>query len=82
MRADAGRWREARADFDACLRGTLPSTNATTRATQERALWGRSAARSRLGDESGARADLYLYLANFPGGRFAQAAIELLKEAP
>jgi TolA-binding protein len=82
LRGAAGRWREARADFDEPLRGPLPAASAKERALQERALWGRAAARSRLGDETGARADLGLYLRAFSGGRFAAQAAALLEAAP
>ena len=40
----------------------------------ERALWGRAACRARLGDETGARADLTAYLARFPQGPHVAAA--------
>jgi len=40
----------------------------------ERALWGRAACRARLGDETGARADLAAYLARFPEGPHVAAA--------
>jgi hypothetical protein len=39
-----------------------------------RALWGRAACRTRLGDERGARADLAAYLDRFPAGAHAAAA--------
>jgi hypothetical protein len=88
LRAAAGRWREAKADFDESLRGHLPAASTRVRSAQERALWGRAAARSRLGDEGSARTDLSLYLGVFPAGRFAQEAAalldatELLKDTP
>ena len=70
-------------DFDDALRGRdLPTTNPRARSLQERALWGRAAARSRLGDQAGARADLELYLRDFPAGRFSAAAASLLRGAP
>jgi tetratricopeptide (TPR) repeat protein len=87
LRAASGRWREAKQDFDDALAGAMkagsqPATSAKARDVQERALWGRAAARSRLGDRDGARADLDLYLHQFPGGRFAVAAASLLKGRP
>jgi hypothetical protein len=83
LRAASGRWREASADFDEPLGGRpLPAATAKARTLQERALWGRAAAHSRLGDETGARADLRLYLRVFPAGRFAKQAAALLKDTP
>jgi tetratricopeptide (TPR) repeat protein len=84
LRAANGRWREAKQDFDEAL-GTgrsLPAASAKLRTIQERALWGRASARSRLGDEDGARTDLELYLKHFPGGRFAASAASSLKGKP
>jgi hypothetical protein len=69
LRADAGRCRGADADFDALL-----ADDATSDDTTERALYGRSACRARLGESDGARADLEAYLTRFPGGRFADRA--------
>jgi hypothetical protein len=83
LRAANRRWREAKQDFDEALGPhVLPAANAKARAIQERALWGRASARSRLGDQDGARADLDLYLQHFPGGRFAGLAASLLKGMP
>ncbi|HEX7508183.1 MAG TPA: hypothetical protein VF550_15510 [Polyangia bacterium] len=83
LRAAKGRWREAEHDFEEALgAGGLPATSAKVRNIQERALWGRASARSRLGDQAGARADLDLYLRHFPGGRFAGPAASLLKGSP
>jgi hypothetical protein len=80
LRAAKGRWREAEQDFnDALWDRNSPATSARARAIQERALWGRASARSRLGDQAGARADLNLYLRYFPGGRFAGPAATILK---
>jgi len=80
LRAAAGRWRESWDDFDMLL-STAPSSgmDAKTRDLKERALWGRSSARSHLGDEMGARVDLALYLRTFPSGRFATQAAALLQ---
>jgi hypothetical protein len=83
LRAAHRRWREASQDFDGALRGhDLPAMGARARSLQERALWGRAAARSRLGDQDGARADLELYLRHFPAGSFAGPAASLLKGQP
>jgi tetratricopeptide (TPR) repeat protein len=83
LRAEHGRWRDAARDFDEALTGrALPATSAKERTLHERALWGRAAARSRLGDHPGARADLDLYLRYFPDGLFAATAALLLKGAP
>lgn len=83
LRAANRRWREAEQDFNETLRARgLPAARAKARDIQERALWGRAAARSRLGDQAGARADLDLYLRHFPGGRFAGSAASLLKGEP
>jgi hypothetical protein len=48
----------------------------------ERALWGRAACRSRLGDQAGARADLADYLRRFPRGSHAAAARARLTGRP
>ena len=83
LRAANRRWREAKQDFDEELGSHgLPAATAKARDIQERALWGRASARSRLGDQDGARADLDLYLRHFPGGRFAGPAASLLKGTP
>jgi tetratricopeptide (TPR) repeat protein len=87
LRAAVGRWREALADFDVVLRGHAEAsanigtpTDAKVHRRLERALWGRALARSRLGDDVGARADLRECLRLFPGGRFAPEAARLLGE--
>lgn len=86
LRAAAGRWQAALADFDAVL-GRHPATYADsddddqrTIERIERALWGRASARGHLGDESGARRDLRDYVRRFPEGRFARQAAHLLEE--
>jgi tetratricopeptide (TPR) repeat protein len=82
LRSAAGRWQEAREDFERPL-SVLPSgIDARSRDVVERALWGRASARSHLGDEVGARADLALYLREFPSGRFATQAAALLRGTP
>jgi hypothetical protein len=87
LRAAVGRWREALADFDVVLRGHAgkgadigAATDMRSRDRFERALWGRALARSRLGDDAGARADLQECLRRFPRGRFASEATRLLGE--
>ena len=87
LRAAVGRWREALADFDVVLRGRAGEsadigapTDAKAQGRLERALWGRALARSRLGDDAGARADLRDCLRLFPRGRFAPEAARLLGE--
>jgi TolA-binding protein len=87
LRAAAGRWREALADFDVVLRGHAGEsapigapTDAKAHGRLARALWGRALARSRLGDDAGARADLQECLRRFPRGRFAPEAARLLGE--
>jgi len=83
LRAANGRWRESKQDFDEALgERSLPAASVRIRNIQVRALWGRAAARSRLGDQDGARADLDLYLRHFPGGRFAGPAASLLQGTP
>jgi hypothetical protein len=83
LRASAGRWREAREDFETLLSVPLSSgMDSKSRDVKGRALWGRASARSHLGDEAGARADLALYLRVFPSGRFATQAAALLRGSP
>jgi hypothetical protein len=80
LRAAAGRWREAREDFEMLLStGVASGGDPKPRAVKERALWGRASARSHLGDEAGACADLAMYLRLFPSGRFATQAAALLQ---
>jgi tetratricopeptide (TPR) repeat protein len=87
LRAAVGRWREALGDFDVVVRshaGQASDIGAATdmklRERFERALWGRALARSRLGDDAGARTDLRECLRLFPRGRFAAEAARLLDE--
>lgn len=87
LRAATGRWQAALADFDAVVRalsaGSDNGTEITDRRTRERlerALWGRASARSHMGDDVRARADLRAYLRRFPDGRFADQADLLLDE--
>ena len=71
LRAQAGRWSSAEADFAVVLSGHLPGAGG---AFAERALWGRAVARSHQGDVVGARSDTLEYLQRFPDGRFAGLA--------
>jgi outer membrane protein assembly factor BamD (BamD/ComL family) len=87
LRAAAGRWRAALADFDTVVRAhpTSPGSDDAdddqrVSERMERALWGRASARSHVGDDAGARADLHEYLRRFPDGRFADQAGRLLDE--
>ena len=83
LRAATGRWREAREDFETSLSALAAAGMAPkSRDASERALWGRATARSHLGDEAGARADLASYLRAFPSGRFATQAAALLQGSP
>ena len=68
LRAEAGRHRDAIADFTPCA-----DVARCRPETAERALYGRASCRERLGDRAGARADLERYLVRFPQGRFARA---------
>jgi tetratricopeptide (TPR) repeat protein len=80
LRAQAGRWSSAEADFTAVLSGRLRGADGDL---AERALWGRAAARSHQGNLAGARTDSSEYLRRFPSGRFAnQASQALLGASP
>ena len=82
LRAAAGRWQDAREDFERPLSVPTSGIDARSRDVVERALWGRASARSHLGDDAGARADLASYLREFPSGRFATQAAGLLRGTP
>jgi TolA-binding protein len=73
LRLDAGRAEEAVRDFESALIGT-------TDKLEQRALYGRAAARVRLGDPAGARRDLEDYLRRFPRGASAAAARAALEK--
>lgn len=77
LRAAAGRCREALTDFAAVL-GTAPPPPLVA----ERALYGRASCLVSLGDPQDARAALGQYLAQFPAGRFADAARRSLQTLP
>ena len=82
LRLVAGRWQEARADFEKPLSALSSLVDGKSPDVVERALWGRASARSHLGDEAGARADLALYVRVFPAGRFTTQAAALLRGSP
>jgi hypothetical protein len=89
LRAGAGRWRAALADFDAVVRAHPANAASGPEAGDrrlrdriERALWGRASARSHTGNDAGARADLREVLRRFPRGRFTVQAERLLDEDP
>ena len=82
LRAAAGRWSEAREDFDTQWTPLSSAMDSKSRDLKERALWGRASARSHLGDGAGARADLATYLHTFPSCRFAAQAAALLQGSP
>jgi hypothetical protein len=65
LRSDAGRWREALADFDDVQSGAVPG------ALRERALYGQVVCLVRLARTDEARARAERYVATFPQGRFA-----------
>lgn len=76
LRAQAGRWREADADFGRALAARLDGARDEL---AERALWGRAVARSRLGDTAGTRQSCARYLERFPDGRFAEPVRRLAR---
>lgn len=73
LRLDAGRAEEAVRDFESALIGS-------TDKLEQRALYGRAAARVRIGDPAGARRDLEDYLRRFPRGASAAAARAALEK--
>lgn len=76
LRASAGRWQDAIADFDAVFARVAHGELA------ERALWGRAQARLAAGDRTGAQRDAVLYLQHHPTGPFAGAAARLARTSP
>lgn len=76
LRAAAGRYRDAQADFAAVLRGA-PATQVA-----ERALYGQAMCRAYQHDTTGARADLQDYLSRFPAGRFVPSVKKALASLP
>jgi hypothetical protein len=88
LRAATGRWQAALADFDTVVRAHpadsshgVQINDRRLRERLERALWGRASARSHVGDDAGARADLREYVERFPDGRFAAQAGRLLDQS-
>jgi hypothetical protein len=77
LRASAGRWQEAQADFD----WVLAHARTHDGGVAERALWGRAGSRLRLGDPAGARTDAGEYVRRFPNGRFAEPAARLARDS-
>ncbi|HET6281513.1 MAG TPA: hypothetical protein VFH73_11110 [Polyangia bacterium] len=75
LRAGRGNLTGAVDDFDATL--ASPGAPATV---IERALYGRSSCRSRMGDLTGARSDLHEYMRRFPRGQFAGPAGQALAD--
>jgi len=73
LRAAAGRYREAEADFA----NVLSRARSQDLEVLERALWGRAQSRTGLGDADGARTDANAYVRQFPTGRFAAAAARM-----
>jgi hypothetical protein len=73
LRAAAGRFREALADFTRGVEG-----EGGPAAASERALYGRAVCFGRLADDDRARADLLAYQRRFPNGRFAGEVRRLL----
>lgn len=72
LRASAGRYADALADFDRVL-GVAPAADA------ERALYGRAVTLGHLGRDDRARADLVAYQQRFPAGKHAAEVARLLK---
>ena len=75
LRAAAGRFREALADFTQVVEGEGGAP-----AASERALYGRAVCLGRLAEDDRARADLLAYERRFPDGRFATEVRRLLSE--
>jgi len=75
LRAAAGHFREALADFNKVVEGEGGAL-----AASERALYGRAVCLGRLAEDDRARADLLAYERRFPGGRFASEVRRLLSE--
>ncbi|HEY7374594.1 MAG TPA: hypothetical protein VIF57_20695 [Polyangia bacterium] len=75
LRAAAGRFREALADFGQVVDG---ASGPLAAGGDERALYGRAICLGRLGQDERARADLLAYQRRFPAGRFASEVRRLL----
>jgi hypothetical protein len=78
LRASAGRYPDALADFDRLL---APSATAMPAEATGRALYGRAVSLGHLGLGARARADLLAYQKRFPDGKFAAEVARLLKGA-
>ena len=72
LRVEARRFRDAVADFDDVLHGSVGG------ALAERALYGRAIARVRSSDAEGGRRDFEAYLSRFPEGKYAPQARQAL----
>lgn len=72
LRAAAGRFEAARADFESVLAGGARDQ------AFERALYGHALCLEKAGEHERARAELERYLAAFPSGRFAAGAARAL----
>jgi tetratricopeptide (TPR) repeat protein len=77
LRAAAGRYREALADFTQVQKG---EGERGAPVASERALYGRAVCLGHLHEDDRARADLLAYERRFPGGRFAIEVRRLLSE--
>jgi hypothetical protein len=77
LRASAGRYGEALADFDRVLAPPGPGAPAEL----ERGLYGRAVCLGHLGRDARARADLAAYQQRFPGGEHAAEVARLLAES-
>jgi tetratricopeptide (TPR) repeat protein len=73
LRASAGRYADALADFDRLLAPGTPTPDA------ERALYGRAVTLGHLGRNDRARADLSAYQQRFPTGKHAAEVARLLR---
>jgi hypothetical protein len=77
LRASAGRYADALADFDRLL----PPQGAPRTTEVERALYDRAVCLGHLGSATRARADLVDYQRRFPGGKHAAEVARLLEDA-
>ena len=75
LRASAGRYADALADFDRLL---APAGPALAADLAGRALYGRAICLGHLGRDERARADLAAYARRFPAGKFASEVARLL----
>ena len=75
LRAQVGRWQEARTDYE----GVLAQASQRDSGVMERACWGRVQAWRHLGNRDEVRKGAALYLRLFPHGQFAAQAEPLSK---